>query len=94
KRLKKEEGVDAVVALAHTGIGDAEELAEADADDDIDVIVVGDDEQFYPPESVDGSIVSEAQARAAYLSEIELTIEGGEVTAFDGQLIEVTDDIE
>ena len=94
KRLKNEEGVDVVVALAHTGIGDAEALAEADADDDIDVVVVGDDEQFYPPEAVDGSIVSEARARALYLSEIELTIEGGEVTAFDGQLIEVTEDIE
>ncbi|OYR85924.1 bifunctional metallophosphatase/5'-nucleotidase, partial [Halorubrum distributum] len=34
KRLKDEEGVDVVVALAHTGIGDAENLAEADADDD------------------------------------------------------------
>ncbi|WP_233127186.1 5'-nucleotidase C-terminal domain-containing protein [Halorubrum sp. SD612] len=94
KRLKEDEGVDAVVALAHTGIGDAEALAEADADDDIDAIVVGDDEQFYPPEEVDGSIVSEARARARYLSEIELTIDGGEVTAFDGELIEVTDDIE
>ncbi|EMA64504.1 UDP-sugar hydrolase / 5'-nucleotidase [Halorubrum distributum JCM 13561] len=94
KRLKDEEGVDVVVALAHTGIGDAEALAEADTDDDIDVVVVGDDEQFYPPEAVDGSIVSEARARALYLSEIELTIEGGEVTAFDGQLIEVTEDIE
>lgn len=94
KRLKDEEGVDVVVALAHTGIGDAEALAEADTDDDIDVVVVGDDEQFYPPEAVDGPIVSEARARALYLSEIELTIEGGEVTAFDGQLIEVTEDIE
>lgn len=94
KRLKEEENVDAVIALAHTGVDDAENLAEADADDDIDVIVVGDDERFYPPEEVDGSVISEARARAAYLSEIELTVEGGEVTSFDGQLIEVTDDVE
>ncbi|MFO8115091.1 MAG: 5'-nucleotidase C-terminal domain-containing protein [Halorubrum sp.] len=94
KRLKEEEGVDVVVALAHTGIDDAEDLAEADADDDIDIVVVGDDEQFYPPEEIDGSIVSEAQARAAYLSEIELTVEDGGVTSWDGELIEVTDDIE
>ncbi|MEZ3167569.1 bifunctional UDP-sugar hydrolase/5'-nucleotidase [Halorubrum ejinorense] len=94
KRLKEAEDVDAVIALAHTGIDDAELLAEADADDDIDVVVVGDDEQRYPPEAVDGSIISEARARAAFLSEIELTIEGGEVTGFDGRLIEVTDDIE
>jgi len=93
KRLRDEEDVDVVVALAHTGIDDAEDLAEADADDDIDLVVVGDDEQFYPPESVDGSIISEARARAAYLSEIELTVADGEVTSFDGRLIEVTDDI-
>ena len=94
KRLKDEEDVDVVVALAHTGVDDAEALAEADADDDIDVVVVGDDERLYPPEAVDGSVISEARARAAYLSEIELTVEGGEVTAFSGELIEVTDDIE
>ncbi|WP_149799984.1 5'-nucleotidase C-terminal domain-containing protein [Halorubrum xinjiangense] len=94
KRLKEDENVDVVVALAHTGIDDAEQLAEADADDDIDVVVVGDDEQFYPPEEVDGSIVSEARARAAYLSEIELTVADGEVTSWEGELIEVTDDVE
>jgi len=94
KRLKEEDGVDVVVALAHTGVRDAEALAEADADDDIDVVVVGDDEQFYPPEAVDGSIVSEARARAAYLSEIELTVKDGEVTSWEGELIEVTDDVE
>ncbi|EMA58731.1 bifunctional metallophosphatase/5'-nucleotidase, partial [Halorubrum kocurii] len=94
KRLREEDSVDVVVALAHTGIDDAEALAEADADDDIDVVVVGDDEQFYPPEAVDGSIVSEARARAAYLSEIELTVKDGEVTSWEGELIEVTDDVE
>ncbi|MFW5949257.1 MAG: bifunctional metallophosphatase/5'-nucleotidase [Halolamina sp.] len=94
RRLRDEEDVDVVVALAHTGVPQAETLAEADADDDIDVIVVGDDELEYPPEEVDGSIVSEAQARAAYLSEIELTVEDGEVTGWDGELIEVTEDVE
>jgi 2',3'-cyclic-nucleotide 2'-phosphodiesterase (5'-nucleotidase family) len=94
KRLKEEAGVDVVVALAHTGVPDAEALAEADADDDIDVIVVGDDELEYPPAEIDGSIVSEARARAAYLSEIELTVEDGAVTSWEGELLEVTDDIE
>nr|WP_224827809.1 5'-nucleotidase C-terminal domain-containing protein [Saliphagus infecundisoli] len=93
RRLREQEDVDVVVALAHTGVPDAEALAEADADDDIDVIVAGDDELRYPPETTSGSIVSEAEARANYLSEIELTVEGGEVTSWDGELIEVTDDI-
>jgi 5'-nucleotidase/UDP-sugar diphosphatase len=94
KRLKEESGVDVVVALAHTGIDDAEALAEADADDDIDVLVVGDDERLYPPEETSGTIVSEARARAQYLSEIKLTVADGAVTSWNGDLIEVTDDIE
>ena len=94
RRLRDEEDVDVVVALAHTGVPDAEALAEADADDDIDVVVVGDDELKYPPAAVSGSIVSEGEARANYLSEIELTVEDGGVTSWDGRLIEVTDDIE
>nr|WP_241429974.1 5'-nucleotidase C-terminal domain-containing protein [Halorubrum lipolyticum] len=94
KRLKEDEGVDVVVALAHTGVPDAEALAEADADDDIDVVVVGDDELEYPPAEVSGSIVSEAQARANFLSEITLTVADGAVTSWEGELIPVTDDIE
>ena len=94
KALKEEEGVDVVVALAHTGIDDAEDLAEADTDDDIDVVVVGDDEQFYPPQETAGTIITEARARALYLGKLELTVEDGDVTSWDGELIEVTDDIE
>ena len=94
KRLKEEADVDVVVALAHTGIEQAKTLAEADTDDDIDVVVVGDDEQYYPPQETAGTIITEARARALYLGKLELTIEGGEVTSFDGPLIEVTDDIE
>ncbi|TKX55928.1 bifunctional metallophosphatase/5'-nucleotidase [Halorubrum sp. SP3] len=94
KRLREEEGVDVVVALAHTGVPDAEALAEADTDDDIDVLVVGDDEIVYRPTEQSGTIVSEAEARANYLSEIELTVEDGSVTSWEGDLLEVTDDIE
>ena len=94
KRLKEEADVDVVVALAHTGIEQAKTLAEADTDDDIDVVVVGDDEQYYPPEETSGTIVTEAEARASYLGKIELTVEDGGVTSWDGGLIEVTDDIE
>jgi len=94
KRLTEEEDVDVVVALAHTGIDDAEALAEADTDDDVDVLVVGDDEQLYPPEETSGTIVSEARARARYLSEIELTVADGDVASWEGDLIEVTDDVE
>ena len=94
RRLKEEEGVDVVVALAHTGVPDAEALAAADTDDDIDVVVVGDDEIVYPPAETSGTVVTEAEARANYLGELELTVADGEVTSWDGRLIEVDEDIE
>jgi 2',3'-cyclic-nucleotide 2'-phosphodiesterase (5'-nucleotidase family) len=86
--LTEEENVDVVVVLAHTGIPDAQAIAEAD-DGDIDVIAVGDDEQYYPPEETSGTVITEAEARAEYLGEINLTVSDGEVTAWNGRLIDV-----
>jgi 5'-nucleotidase/UDP-sugar diphosphatase len=94
RTLKSEEEVDVVIALAHTGVPDAKELARADTNDDIDVVVAGDDEIYYPPQETSGTIVTEAVARATHLGELELIIDDGEVATWDGRLIEVTDDIE
>ncbi|WP_277555049.1 bifunctional metallophosphatase/5'-nucleotidase [Halobaculum limi] len=95
KRLREEEGVDVVVALAHTGVPDAEALAEADTDDDIDVVVAGDDEIVYPPAETSGTVVTEGEARANYLGELDLHVDtdAGAVTGFDGELLPVTEDI-
>ncbi|MEZ3165482.1 bifunctional UDP-sugar hydrolase/5'-nucleotidase [Halorubrum sp. RMP-47] len=93
-RLKTEEDVDIVIALAHTGVPDAEVLAEADTDDAIDVIVVGDDEIVYPPAETSGTIVTEAEARANYLGKLELTVGDDGLTSWQGDLIEVTEDVE
>jgi len=89
-RLKAEEDVDVVIALAHTGIEDAKEIARAD-DGNIDAILVGDDEQYYPPEETSGTVISEGEARAQYLGELNLTVdtEANDVTAWDGRLISV-----
>ena len=84
--LKQQKDVDVVVALAHTGVPDAKDLARAD-EGAIDVIAVGDDEQFYPPQETSGTVITEAQARADYLGELNLTVENGDVTAWDGRLI-------
>lgn len=94
--LKQEENVDVVVALAHTGVPDAKELAESDTRDAIDVIAVGDDEIRYPPQETSGSIITEGVARARYLGELNLTVntETNDVTAWNGRLVNVTDDIE
>jgi 2',3'-cyclic-nucleotide 2'-phosphodiesterase (5'-nucleotidase family) len=90
--LKEERDVDVVVALAHTGVPEAKELARAD-EGNIDVIAVGDDELEYPPQETSGTVITEGVARAEYLSEINLTVTDGEVTSWDGRLIDVTDDI-
>ena len=86
--LREEENVDVVVVLAHTGVPDAKAIAEAD-DGDIDVIAVGDDEIYYPPEETSDTIITEAEARAEYLGELNLTVSDGEVTAWNGRLIDV-----
>jgi PGF-CTERM protein len=86
-RLKNEEDVDVVVALAHTGIGDAQSVAEAD-DGDIDVIVVGDDEQYYPPRETSDTIITEGRARSLYLGELNMSVNttANEVTGWEGTL--------
>jgi 5'-nucleotidase/UDP-sugar diphosphatase len=86
-RLKNSEDVDVVVALAHTGVGDAKAVARAD-DGDIDVIAVGDDEQYYPPQETSGTIITEGRARSLYLSELNMTVNttANEVTGWEGTL--------
>ena len=92
ERLKSEEDVDVVVALAHTGVPDAKEIARAD-DGAIDVIATGDDEIYYPPQETSDTVIVEGEARARYLSELNLTVADGDVTAVDGRLINVTSEI-
>ena len=91
QQLKQQEDVDVVVALAHIGVGDAKELARADTGDNIDVIAVGDDEQYYPPAETSGSVITEAVARAEYVGELNLTVEDGDVTSWNGRLISTED---
>ena len=87
RQLKEEQNVDVVVALAHIGVPDAKELARADSGDNIDVIAVGDDEQYYPPAETSGSVITEAVARAEYVGELNLTVENGDVTSWNGRLV-------
>ncbi len=86
-RLKNQENVDVVVALAHTGVGDAQAVAEAD-DGDIDVIAVGDDEQYYPPRETSDTIITESRARSLYLGELNLTVNttANDVAGWEGTL--------
>jgi 5'-nucleotidase/UDP-sugar diphosphatase len=83
--LKEEQGVDVVVTLGHFGIPTAKDLANQT--ENVDVVLVGDDEQYYEPKATDGVVISEAEARANYLGELNLTVENGDVTAWNGRLI-------
>jgi len=87
--LKQEEDVDVVVALAHTGIPEAKDLANAD-EGAIDVIAVGDDELYYPPQETSDTVITEGLARAQFLGELNLTVDtdANDVTAWNGRLVQ------
>lgn len=89
--LKEERNVDVVVAAAHLGIPVAKNLANRT--ENIDVIVVGDDEIEYPPKETDGTIIMEAEGRANHVAELNLTVEDGEVTDWNGRLLDVTENV-
>ncbi|WP_058983643.1 MULTISPECIES: bifunctional UDP-sugar hydrolase/5'-nucleotidase [Halobacterium] len=89
--LKQEENADVVVALGHFGVPVAEEFANST--DNVDVVLVGDDEIKYPPQETDGVVISEAAGRAAYLGELNLTVQDGEVTDWNGRLIPTTENV-
>ncbi|WP_232685925.1 bifunctional metallophosphatase/5'-nucleotidase [Halobacterium zhouii] len=86
--LKEEKNVDVVVTLGHFGVPVAKQFAKNT--ENVDVVLVGDDEITYPPQATDGVVISEAKARAAFLGELNLTVQNGEVTAWNGRLIETT----
>jgi len=90
-QLKQEENVDVVVVLGHIGIPESEEIARNV--DEVDAIAVGDDEREFPPEEISGTIVMEAEGRAAHLNEVNLTIEDGEVVSWNGRMLDVTEDL-
>lgn len=83
--LRDVENADVVVALVHIGTDVAEDIAAATG---VDVVLTGHDEVVYEPTVVSGTIVSETEARANYLSEITLTLGDDGVTGAEGRLID------
>lgn len=86
--LREQENVDVVVVLLHEGTKEAETIARQT---DTDVVLTGHDEVVYRPRVVNGTIISETRARAEFLSEINLTVEDGDVVAANGRLLNITD---
>lgn len=82
--LEEEENADVVVALAHTGIPEAKEIANNT--DNVDVIVTGDDEVLYEPQVTSGTVIVEAGGEATHLGEVNLTVSDEGVGFTDGRL--------
>lgn len=85
--LKNEHDVDVVIAAAHIGVGDSQELARETQH--IDVIVTGDDEVAYEPQVTSDTVIMEAEGRAAYLGELNLTVGDNDTSMASGRLIPV-----
>lgn len=83
--LKTEQDVDVVVAAAHIGVPESKELANNT--ENIDLIVTGDDEVTFEPETIGGTAIVEAEARAAYLGEVNLTVSDEDVALDSGRLL-------
>ncbi|UVE49209.1 bifunctional metallophosphatase/5'-nucleotidase [Haloferax larsenii] len=86
-KLKDEKDVDVVVAAAHIGVPESKELARNT--DNIDLIVTGDDEVAYAPKTVDGTTIVEAEARGAYVGEVNLSVTDDGVSLASGRLVTV-----
>ncbi|UPW01477.1 bifunctional metallophosphatase/5'-nucleotidase [Halorussus gelatinilyticus] len=89
--LKEEKNVDVVVVSAHLGVPVAKNLANTT--ENVDAIVVGDDEIEYPPAETGGAVIMEAEARAEHVAELNLTVENGNVTEWNGRLLDVTKNV-
>jgi 2',3'-cyclic-nucleotide 2'-phosphodiesterase (5'-nucleotidase family) len=89
--LKEKRNVDVVVVSAHLGVPVAKNLANTT--ENVDAVVVGDDEIEYAPQETGGAVIAEAEARAEHVAELNLTVEDGEVTAWNGRLLDVTEDV-
>ncbi|MDL0128332.1 5'-nucleotidase C-terminal domain-containing protein [Halobacterium salinarum] len=85
-QLRTEEDADVVVVLGHFGVPVAKQLANET--ENVDAVLVGDDEIKYPPAETNGVVISEGEARANYLGELNLTVSDGAVTDWEGRLID------
>ncbi|MFC7074209.1 5'-nucleotidase C-terminal domain-containing protein [Halovenus rubra] len=82
--LEKEENVDVVVALTHTGVPESKEIANNT--DNIDVIVTGDDEVLHEPAVTSGTVIIEAGGEATHLGELSLSVTDEQVGFNGGRL--------
>ncbi|MGE5586143.1 MAG: bifunctional metallophosphatase/5'-nucleotidase [Bacillota bacterium] len=86
--LREQEKVDLVIALTHIGYEDDKRLAAAVPG--IDVIVGGHSHtRIEKPEKVDGTIIVSAGEYAKDLGRLDITVDGGKVAEFSGELVPV-----
>jgi len=90
--LREQENVDLVIALTHIGYEDDKRLAAAVPG--IDIIVGGHSHtKLEKPEKVGDTIIVQAGEYAQYLGRLDVTVEGGKVTTFAGELLPVGADV-
>ncbi len=86
--LVEQENVDLVVALTHIGYDADKQLAAAVPG--IDVIVGGHSHtRLDKPEKVGGTVIVSAGEYANYLGRLDITVEGGDVSEYSGELVPV-----
>jgi 5'-nucleotidase / UDP-sugar diphosphatase len=94
KTLKSREHVDLVVLLSHRGYDDDVKLAQKESG--IDIIVGSHSHTaMKKAEKVGNTIIVQAGAEGDYVGELKITFDraGKSITAFDGRLIPITEDI-
>jgi 2',3'-cyclic-nucleotide 2'-phosphodiesterase/3'-nucleotidase len=85
-------GSDLIVALSHIGYNADIDLAENT--EGIDVIVGGHSHtKLDEPQYVDGTVIVQAWNHGLVLGRLDLTVEDDQVTAYSGELIQITEDI-
>lgn len=86
--LREQEKVDLVVALTHIGYDDDKRLAAAVPG--IDVVVGGHSHtRLEKPDKAGNTIIVSAGEYAKDLGRLDITVEGGKITAYSGKLIPI-----
>ncbi|QLC35168.1 5'-nucleotidase C-terminal domain-containing protein (plasmid) [Halarchaeum sp. CBA1220] len=89
--LKEEKNVDVVVATAHIGVAESEELARNT--ENIDLIVTGDDEVLHEPQVTSGTVIMEAGGNAEAIAEANVSVNATTARFEDGRLVTVDESV-
>lgn len=90
-QLRNESGADVVIGLTPIGNSLVRELARTT--ENVDVLVTGDRDSSFAPETVGGTVVTHPPGGASGIAEITLQIADGEIVGSSGAIRETTEDL-